>query len=78
MQCGPVDDDDLERLAEEKNRRKACKPAFKGTAVSLLLCTSVNSEIVHGSRRSSAKLREGDIVSIDSGWKWTDISRIRR
>src|SRR6202022_1609311 len=59
---------DLEKLAEEKIAGKPGKPAFKGyRQYPCSLCTSVNSEIVHGIPSPKRKLREGDIVSIDFG-----------
>ncbi len=59
---------DLEKFAEEKIAAKPGKPAFKGYRdYPCLLCTSVNSEIVHGIPSPKRKLREGDIVSIDFG-----------
>src|ERR1700741_677887 len=59
---------DLEKLAEEKIAGKPGKPAFKGyRGYPCSLCTSVNSEIVHGIPSPRRKLREGDIVSIDFG-----------
>lgn len=59
---------DLEKLAEEKIAGKPGHPAFKGyRGYPCSLCTSVNSEIVHGIPSSKRKLREGDIVSIDFG-----------
>src|SRR6201987_1638825 len=59
---------DLEKIAEEKTPGKPAKPAFKGyRGYPCTLCTSVNSEIVHGIPSPKRKLREGDIVSIDFG-----------
>jgi methionyl aminopeptidase len=59
---------DLEKFAEEKIAGKPGKPAFKGyRGYPCTLCTSVNSEIVHGIPSPKRKLREGDIVSIDFG-----------
>ena len=59
---------DLEKLAEEKIAGGPGKPAFKGyRGYPCSLCTSVNSEIVHGIPSPKRKLREGDIVSIDFG-----------
>src|SRR6202521_981675 len=59
---------DLEKLAEEKIAGRPGKAAFKGyRGYPCLLCTSVNSEIVHGIPSPKRKLREGDIVSIDFG-----------
>ncbi len=58
----------LEELAEEKIAGKPGKPAFKGyRGFPCALCTSVNSEIVHGIPSAKRKLKEGDIVSIDFG-----------
>src|SRR5260370_35761651 len=57
---------DLEKLAEEKIAGKPGKPAFKGyRGYPCSLCTSVNSEIVHGIPSPKRKWRERDIVSID-------------
>src|ERR1700751_3073325 len=59
---------DLEHLAEGIIARYPGKPAFKGyRGYPCVLCTSVNSEIVHGIPSPKRKLREGDIVSIDFG-----------
>ncbi len=59
---------DLEKFAEERIAGKPGKPAFKGyRGYPCSLCTSVNSEIVHGIPSAKRKLREGDIVSIDFG-----------
>src|SRR5258708_11031415 len=59
---------DLEKLAEEKIAGRPGNAAFKGyRGYPCVLCTSVNSEIVHGIPSPKRKLREGDIVSIDFG-----------
>ena len=59
---------DLEKFAEERIAGKPGKAAFKGyRGYPCVLCTSVNSEIVHGIPSSKRKLREGEIVSIDFG-----------
>ncbi len=59
---------DLEKFAEEKIAGKPGKPAFKGyRGYPCVLCTSVNSEIVHGIPSPKRKLREGEVVSIDFG-----------
>src|SRR5947199_10309136 len=59
---------DLEKLAEEKIAGRPGRAAFKGyRGYPCLLCTSVNSEIVHGIPSPKRKLREGDIVSSDFG-----------
>ena len=59
---------DLEKLAGEIIAKMPGKPAFKGyRGYPCVLCTSVNSEIVHGIPSPKRKLREGDIVSLDFG-----------
>jgi len=40
-----------------------------GEAFKFVLCTSVNSEIVHGMPNAKRVLKQGDIVSIDTGVK---------
>jgi methionyl aminopeptidase len=59
---------DLENHAEKLIAGRPGKAAFKGyRGYPCVLCTSVNSEIVHGIPSPKRKLREGDIVSIDFG-----------
>ena len=59
---------DLERAAEKRIRDLGAKPAFKGYYdYPCCLCTSINSEIVHGIPSEKRVLKDGDIVSIDCG-----------
>ena len=59
---------DLEDAAVTKVKELRVTPAFKGyKGFPCVLCTSVNSEVVHGIPSRSRVLREGDIVSIDTG-----------
>ncbi len=59
---------ELDRLAEEMIRAGGGVPAFKGyRGFPATLCTSVNDVIVHGIPNENARLREGDLVSIDCG-----------
>jgi methionyl aminopeptidase len=65
---------DLEGVAEKMIRDAGAKPAFKGYYVPsagskfpFVLCTSVNSEVVHGMPSAKRVLKAGDIVSIDTG-----------
>ena len=59
---------DLEQAAERKIAELGAVPAFKGYhGYPCVLCTSVNSEVVHGIPSGQRVLREGDIVSIDCG-----------
>jgi methionyl aminopeptidase len=59
---------DLEKAAEAKLAELGAKPAFKGYhGFPCCLCTSVNSEVVHGIPSAKRILKEGDIVSVDCG-----------
>ena len=59
---------DLEEVAAAKIEELGVKPAFKGyRGYPCVLCTSVNSEVVHGIPSAKKVLRDGDIVSIDTG-----------
>ena len=58
---------ELDKLAEDFIRSKDATPSFKGyEGVPSTLCTSINSEVVHGFP-SDRKLKNGDIISIDIG-----------
>lgn len=59
---------DLEKIAEAKIAEAGATPAFKGYhGYPCVLCTSVNSEVVHGIPSEKRVLKEGDVVSIDCG-----------
>jgi methionyl aminopeptidase len=59
---------DLEEVAAAKVQELGVKAAFKGyRGYPCVLCTSVNSEVVHGIPSTKKVLRDGDIVSIDTG-----------
>lgn len=59
---------ELDRLAEDLIRDAGARPAFKGyKGFPATLCTSINDVIVHGIPSPAARLREGDVVSIDCG-----------
>jgi methionyl aminopeptidase len=59
---------DLERVAEARIKELGARPAFKGYhGYPCVLCTSVNSEVVHGIPSKKRVLKEGDIVSVDCG-----------
>jgi methionyl aminopeptidase len=59
---------DLENAAEARLTELGVKAAFKGYhGFPCVLCTSVNSEVVHGIPSSKRVLKEGDIVSVDFG-----------
>ncbi len=60
---------ELDKRAEEFIRDNNAEPGFKGYhGFPGTLCTSVNSQVVHGIP-SSYELVEGDIVSVDCGVK---------
>ncbi len=59
---------DLEKVAEARIAALGAKPAFKGYhGYPCVLCTSVNSEVVHGIPSKKRVLKDGDIVSVDCG-----------
>lgn len=58
---------ELDKKVESFIVSKNAKPAFKGyRGYPASLCTSINEQVVHGIP-SSIKLKEGDIISLDSG-----------
>ena len=59
---------DLETAAEGRLNELGVKAAFKGYhGFPCVLCTSVNSEVVHGIPNRKRALYRGDIVSVDFG-----------
>lgn len=59
---------ELDEFAEDYIRRHGGIPTFKGYGgFPGSICASINEQIVHGIPSSKAKLRSGDIVSIDVG-----------
>src|ERR1700722_16460670 len=59
---------DLEKLAAKRTAEHGVRPAFKGyRGYPCVLCASVNQEIVHGIPKSSRRLKEGDVISLDFG-----------
>jgi len=58
----------LDDVAEKFIRAAGAVPAFKGyRGYPKTLCTSVNTEIIHGIPTKDVVLKSGDIVSIDVG-----------
>ena len=64
----------LDEAAENLVKKAGGKPAFKGYKVPWApvpfpgtICASINDEIVHGIPSRTRILREGDIISIDTG-----------
>ncbi len=59
---------DLEEIAVKKIAELGAIAAFKGYhGFPAALCTSLNSEVVHGMPNAKRILAEGDILSIDCG-----------
>jgi methionyl aminopeptidase len=59
---------DLEKAAQDRVDQLRVKAAFKGYhGFPCVLCTSVNSEVVHGIPSPKRVLKQGDIVSVDFG-----------
>ena len=59
---------DIDQVCEEIIRSYGCTPNFlhyQGYPASV--CVSVNEEVVHGIPRKDHILKEGDIVSLDTG-----------
>lgn len=58
----------LDRIAERELRSQGAIASFKGyRGFPASLCTSVNSQIVHGIPAKQVVLREGDLIKIDAG-----------
>lgn len=59
---------ELDVIAEKYIRDHGAIPGFKGfQGFPATLCTSVNSQVVHGIPTKEALLQEGDIISVDCG-----------
>jgi methionyl aminopeptidase len=59
---------DLEKAADARLKELGVRAAFKGYhGYPCVLCTSVNSEVVHGIPSPKRVLKDGDIVSVDFG-----------
>ena len=70
---------DIDKKGEELIRNAGCIPSFKGyEGYPASICVSINDEVVHGIPRSDHRLMEGDIVSLDAGVIYKDISPMRR
>jgi len=59
---------ELDAIAEKAIRDEGATPAFKGYhGYPATLCTSLNSQVVHGIPAPGVVLAEGDILSVDVG-----------
>ena len=63
-----VSTEELDEYAERRTAELKVRPAFKNyRGFPATLCTSINSEVVHGIPSKSRRLEEGDIISLDFG-----------
>ena len=59
---------DLEKFVARRFKELGARSAFKGyRGYPCVLCASVNDEIIHGIPSDRRMLREGDILSLDTG-----------
>lgn len=59
---------ELDKIAEEYIRSCGAVPSFKGLyGYPASICASVNEQVVHGIPSNNIVLKEGDIISIDTG-----------
>src|ERR1700740_430512 len=59
---------DLDEYAEHRTAGLKVRPAFKNyRGYPATLCTSINSEVVHGIPSKLRRLEDGDIISLDFG-----------
>ncbi len=62
---------EVSAICEKLIRSHGCQPSFKGyEGFPAAACVSVNEEVVHGIPSHDRKLKEGDIVSVDTGTIW--------
>ncbi len=61
----------LDEVAEGYIHERGAIPSFKGyRGFPASICTSINSEVVHGIPSDARAVREGDILSLDFGAIW--------
>jgi methionyl aminopeptidase len=59
---------DIDAFADGEMRRRGAVAAFKGyRGYPASICISVNGQVIHGIPSKSARIRNGDIVSVDFG-----------
>ncbi len=62
---------EIDRICEKLIRGYGCRPSFLGyEGYPASVCVSVNDEVVHGIPSEKRVLRDGDIVSLDTGVIW--------
>lgn len=58
----------IDKLCEELIRSYGCTPSFKGyEGYPASVCVSINAEVVHGIPSKRRIIRNGDVVSLDTG-----------
>lgn len=58
----------IDKLGEELIRGYGCIPSFKGyEGYPASVCVSINNEVVHGIPSKKRMIKDGDIVSLDTG-----------
>ena len=68
-----ISTDDLDAFARKYIQRAGGQPAFLGyNNYPASICTSLNSQVVHGIPKKTSVLQTGDIVSIDLGVIYND------
>ena len=68
---------ELDRIAEEFIRAQGAEPNFKGLyGYPATACISINNEVIHGIPSKKRILKSGDIVSVDLGACFKDITAI--
>ncbi|MEK7560947.1 MAG: M24 family metallopeptidase [Patescibacteria group bacterium] len=72
---------ELDAIAERRIKAASGAPAFKGyrakgsrAVFPATICTSINDEAVHGIPRPDRILAVGDIVGIDIGMRWPEMT----
>ena len=62
---------DIDKIGEEVIRSYGCIPSFLNyNGYPASICVSVNQEVVHGIPDKHRIIQEGDIVILDSNWKF--------
>ena len=59
---------DLDEYAEQRIREMGATPSFKGYhGFPASLCTCINNEVVHGIPKRKKRIRQGDVLKVDTG-----------
>lgn len=75
-----VDTSEIDRMAHELAKREGGDPAFLNYQPDgadfpfpASICVSINNEIVHGIPRKGKVIKDGDLVSLDMGFKYKNL-----